>query len=86
MSVNELATLKVMNAALKTTGGISHFRVPGTRSHHEIPLGRARIGAVADVFAALTWRLPHKPAGRLNFPEKSILSQSLKFDKIGGFN
>ncbi|MER0215544.1 MAG: HD domain-containing protein [Nitrosomonas sp.] len=33
MIVNELATLKVMNAALKTTSGITHFRDPETGSH-----------------------------------------------------
>jgi len=33
MIVNELASLKVMNAALKTTSGITHFRDPETGSH-----------------------------------------------------
>lgn len=33
MIVNELAMLKVMNAALKTTSGITHFRDPETGSH-----------------------------------------------------
>ncbi|MBS0424340.1 MAG: HD domain-containing protein [Proteobacteria bacterium] len=33
MIVNELATLKVMNAALKTTSGITHLRDPETGSH-----------------------------------------------------
>ena len=33
MIVNELATVKVMNAALKTTSGITHFRDPETGSH-----------------------------------------------------
>ena len=33
MIINELTTLKVMNAALKTTSGITHFRDPETGSH-----------------------------------------------------
>jgi len=33
MIVNELASLKVMNAALKTTSSITHFRDPETGSH-----------------------------------------------------
>lgn len=33
MVVNELATLKVMGAALKTTSGITHLRDPETGSH-----------------------------------------------------
>ncbi|MBS0496393.1 MAG: HD domain-containing protein [Proteobacteria bacterium] len=33
MIVNELASLKVMSAALKTTSGITHFRDPETGSH-----------------------------------------------------
>ena len=53
MIVNELATLKVMNAALKTTSGITHFRDPETGSHLDRMSRYSRIiaEALADRYA-----------------------------------
>ncbi|MCG7756780.1 MAG: HD domain-containing protein [Nitrosomonas sp.] len=47
MIVNELATLKVMNAALKTTSGITHLRDPETGSHLDRMSRYSRIVAEA---------------------------------------